>query len=361
MGHPRQIPNLGGKRIALVYSFEAPSDPPGRWYDRWRTRVVMSYGEALERLSVHPYFCDIDTFCTQAFENRLPGVSAVISLNAGVRPVSHFGVVPAVGLWRQLPVIPSTADVVLAGERKDIATLIARDCGLSIAASIKEDELSQWQKDQLVIVKPRDLGGSYGLKEKRVRELNETDLSRDWVVQEFIEGYDVTVPVFYDHRCGSLCAGTGVVYIPKADDPRSWVYDREAKEAYVGGGNVVSVERIALPITPELEDMIVAFCDSLGVACFARCDFRWSPAKFDRSAHITPEGFFFIEVNPLPTICAGLAFVEGVRSSIKRNALAQADLADLQLDVRDDFDVIAYVLAQSLTRTLHPGEMNNGN
>src|SRR4028118_675430 len=94
---------LKGRRIALVYSFPQAIDPPNRWYDRWKSRVIMSYGEALERINVLPFYCDIDSFIRQISANQLPFLDAVISLNAGVRPVSHFALVPAVSQWFQLP------------------------------------------------------------------------------------------------------------------------------------------------------------------------------------------------------------------------------------------------------------------
>lgn len=360
MGHQQRASNLSGLRVALVYSFEAPSDPPGRWYDRWRTRVVMSYGEALERLSVRPYFCDIDTFCRQVSDNSLPGIDAVISLNAGVRPVSHFGLVPAVALWRGYPTIPSEADVILCGERKDVATLLAAESGLSVARSLFAKDAALLSKETTVIIKPRDLGGSFGLQVKTVGELQSDDFSVESIVQEFVEGYDVTVPVFFDAARGCLRADSGVLYQPQTDDPRRWVYDRKAKEAYVGGADDVPVNRIPMMISPDVEALIVKYCQQLGITCFARCDFRWAQDEPDfQGAQITNEGLYFIEVNPLPTICVGLAFVEGVRASIERDVSLQARMRGAGLDVRNDYDVIALVLQQSLTRVLHPSEVNN--
>ena len=159
---PTILDGLKDHRVALVYSFPNAGDPENRWYDRWRTRVIMSYGEALERIGVVPYYCDVDNFIEKASTRRLSDCDAAMSLNAGVRPVSNFALIPAVAQWFQVPIIPCTADVIMAGERKDLGNAVAESAGLRVPRIFAREEMLEARQEDCLVVKPRDLGGSYG-------------------------------------------------------------------------------------------------------------------------------------------------------------------------------------------------------
>lgn len=353
--------HLAGSRIALVYSFPKISDPSSRWYDRWRSRVIMSYGEALERLEILPFYCDVDTFIEKAALGSLPSCDAAISLNAGVWPVSNFALVPAVAQWYQIPVVPCTADVIIAGERKDLANAMAVRAGLRVPKTYEQGGLSEARSERFVVVKPRDLGGSYGLQKTSGEHLNEEDFNGGKIVQRFIPGYDVTVPVFTDATSGEIVVGDATVYFPSNADPTSWVYDRAAKDAYVGGEKVTSVVRHQFPLDEYARKQVIDLCSAIGVDCFARIDFRIELDKPDVLKVITADRLYFIEINPMPTVCTGLAFIESFRSWAKRRfADGGANLAP-GLSPDDDYDLIAYILAHALSGQLGPIKMNNRN
>ncbi|MES1158828.1 MAG: hypothetical protein ABUL42_02930 [Terricaulis silvestris] len=354
-----QIPAdlLSGQRIAVVYSFQAPDEPSDRWYDRWRTRVVMSYGEALERLGMHPYYCDIDTFCGQAIAKTLPGISAVISVNAGVRPISHFALVPAVAAWATLPIIPSFADAVIAGERKDLASLVAQHCGLQLPATFGAADIDVARREPLLIAKPRDLGGSVGIKIIAGPEIRPDDFQGGQIVQRFLPGYDVTIPVFFDYQNTTLTCGFGAIYVPDDPQPTSWYYSREIKEAYVGGTTPQNVRRVLAPVSPELARLIVGYCVALGAESFARLDFRLLADPTNLTS-LMPEQVRFLEINPMPTVCSGLAFVDGIRQVLSRYHFAEMERLNLRPE--DDYEVIAFILANALAAKLHPSEMHDG-
>lgn len=355
------LAELKGRRVALVYSFPKPSDPPNRWYDRWKSRVVMSHGEALERIGVHPFYCDVDSFIRQASCGQLSEIDAVISLNAGVRPVSHFALVPAVAQWFQMPIIPCTADVIMAGERKDLGNSIAIRSGLRVPTVYQAEEMDLARATRTLIVKPRDLGGSFGLKRISGKQLTEADFAGGKIVQEFVAGFDVTIPVFVDARTGELEVAHATVYRPSYPDPTNWIYDRDAKEAYVGGTGVASVERIQFPLEQCAVDRIRTFAHMIGVDCFARIDFRLEAASADNLEPITADQLAFIEINPMPTVCTGLAFVESVRSWVSWNLPPETAGLGRSLDPSDDYDIIAYVLGHALARQLGPAKMNDRN
>lgn len=350
---------LKRRRIALVYSLPKPNDPANRWYDRWQTRVIMSYGEALERIEAIPYYCDIDTFIDQISNDKLNSCDAVISLNAGVRPVSHFALVPAVAQWFRKPIIPCTADTIIAGERKDLGNAIASRAGLKVPRVYESHEFSEAKKARRLVIKPRDLGGSFGLKSVDGRALSPTDFDGAKIVQEYVPGYDVTIPIFVNAQSNLLNVGDATVYIPDQSAPTEWIHDRAAKEAFVGGSGVADVTRKQFQIEPVAADRIREYCSMIGVDCFARVDFRLRIDSLDQVDVIQFNQLEFVEINPMPTVCIGLAFVESVRSWIVRNSEMHQHFVSVGLSSDDDYDIIAYVLGHSLLRQLGPAKMDD--
>lgn len=346
-------------RVALVYSLPQSDDPANRWYDRWRTRVIMSYGEALERIGAVPYYCDVNTFIDQISGGKLNTCEAVVSLNAGVRPVSHFALVPAVAQWFRKPIIPCTADTIIAGERKDLGNALASKAGLQVPRVYGPHEFAEAQAEARLVVKPRDLGGSFGLKSVDGNTLDPSDFDGGKIVQAFVPGFDVTVPVFVDANTNALNVGDATVYVPNEADPTEWIYDRQAKEAYVGGSGVSAVTRKQHPLDPLATDRIRAYCTTVGVDCFARVDFRLNVNDLDHVARIDLGDLAFVEINPMPTVCVGLAFVESIRSWVDRDAGAKHTLSCAGLSADDDYDIIAYVLGHALLRQLGPAKMDD--
>ncbi len=351
--------DLQNRSVALVYSFPKRADPPNRWYDRWKTRVIMSYGEALERIQVRPFYCDIDSFCQKVFSNQLPDCDAVISLNAGVRPLSLFALVPSVAQWGQIPIIPCTADVIIAGERKDLGNHVAQQLGLVLPTTYTRRQIEKARQEESLIIKPRDLGGSVGMKRITGADLQESDFSFGRIVQRFISGYDVTIPIFVDVEAGHLIIGDATVYVPSGPKATDWIYDREAKESYVGGATVASVSRLQFPLQSRATEKIRDFAQAIGVDSFARVDFRLTIAELGELECIKADQLTFIEINPMPTVCTGLAFVEGVRSWVIRRWGDQPGAMGSNLDPKDDFDIIAFVLANALSGQLGPAKVND--
>jgi len=319
----------------------------------------MSYGEALERIEVVPYYCDIDTFIDQISSGKLSNCDAVMSLNAGVRPVSHFALVPAVAQWFRKPIIPCTADTIIAGERKDLGNALAARAELHVPRIYRPHELSDAQNASRLVVKPRDLGGSFGLKSVDGRALDPADFDGGRIVQDFVPGYDVTIPIFVDAKTNELNVGDATVYIPDQTAPSQWIYDREAKEAYVGGSGVGSVARKQYPLEPAATQKIREYCMMVGVDCFARVDFRLRAESLEHVDRVNLSDLTFLEINPMPTVCIGLAFVESVRSWVVRNSEVQNFFARAGLSADYDYDIIAYVLGHSLLRQLGPTKMDD--
>ncbi|MEM8575873.1 MAG: ATP-grasp domain-containing protein [Pseudomonadota bacterium] len=220
-------------------------------------------------------------------------------------------------------------------------------------------ECAEAQSEAWVVVKPRDLGGSFGLKLVEGKTLGPSDFDGRKIVQAFVPGYDVTMAVFVDASTSILNVGDATVYVPAQSDPTDWIYDRHAKEAYVGGSGVSTVRRKQYPLDRRAADKIRTYCASVGVDCYARVDFRLHINHLDQVARIDLDDLSFIEINPMPTVCVGLAFVESVRSWVNRDAEAQNTLSCAGLSADEDYDIIAYVLGHSILRQLGPAKMDD--
>jgi hypothetical protein len=92
-------------KVGIVYSYEARTHPNLLWYDKWHTDVISAYGSALEFLGIAPYYTDVQSFCQLSFSKQLPILNCVFNLNAGITPISNWGLVPSVALWNNIPVL----------------------------------------------------------------------------------------------------------------------------------------------------------------------------------------------------------------------------------------------------------------
>ena len=146
-----------------------------------------------------------------------------------------------------------------------------------------------------VVVMQLYLGGSYGLKKIAGTSLTEKDFRGGKIVQQFIPGFDVTVPIFTDAASGDTVVGDATVYSPSDADPTSWVYDHDAKDAYVGGQEVTSVVRQQLPLSECARDNVLDVCAEIGVDCFARFDFRMRLDSLDGLSSVTGDCLYFID------------------------------------------------------------------
>ena len=55
----------GGKSVALIYSYSNTVDKRRAWYDRWRSKVIMYFGQGAEALGLEVRYLDVDTYLTE--------------------------------------------------------------------------------------------------------------------------------------------------------------------------------------------------------------------------------------------------------------------------------------------------------
>lgn len=307
--------SLRGESAAVVYGFAPSGKFTQIWYDQWRSSVISSYGSALEELGLHPYFVDAVSFARQALDGSLPKVVCAFNLNAGITPIYHWSMVPSVASWCGIRPFPSEADVLIVGERKDTACLIAQDCGLAVPRTFRKDQLLSLDPLTPAILKPRDLGGSIGLKYSTAGALAADNAVKSTdIIQEFVRGFDVTIPVVWQPTLGKHRCVAGVMYLPE-NNSQNWYHSADTKKSGRG-----YLKRI-VPIPLELESLLVSFAKRIELGPYARIDIRIQ-CQPDDAGDVDWKGAkpFFIEVNPLPTLRPGINFLNVVAHEIFQTA-----------------------------------------
>lgn len=310
----QRIASLRGAAAAVVYSFAGAKEFRKIWYDQWRSAVISSYGSALEELGLNPYFVDVRSFALQALDGSLPTVICSFNLNAGVTPIHHWGIVPSVAAWAEIKPFPADVDVLIVGERKDTAAFLAQSAGLKVARTFAFNELAQVAPELPIILKPRDMGGSVGVRRTQASEVvdDTVSLSPGTIIQEFIKGYDLTVPIVWQPTKGKHRAPAGILYIP--DDGTdgtdgSWFHSEESKRRGTG------YQKLVVEIPADAEEAISRFAEHAELGPYARVDFRLPVSSVETrqsNPTISADTMKFIEVNPLPTLRSGINFLNAV-------------------------------------------------
>jgi hypothetical protein len=296
----------------------------------------------LETLGVHPYYLDVESFCRQALAKELPPLIGAFNLNAGITPIHHWCVVPAVAAWCDIEPFPVHADVLIAGERKDLASLIAQSVGLRCPADYDSARLAALRPEHDVVLKPRDLGGSVGVERLPASEaLARLGQDRTLIVQDFVPGFDVTVPVVFQPTSGSHRAPACVLYMPDGPDRLNWIHDRTTKISSEG------YRKLVVELPAAVETRISNFAATAQLGAYSRVDLRIAATtpEYENPTFWDAE-IAFLEVNPLPTLRHGINFLNVVASDpFQRAFAAEVETLRAVLDVVDRDISMELVLA----------------
>jgi hypothetical protein len=286
------VEQLRGQRVAIVYShrFGAPLDD--NWYHRWQTNVIAMFSQAVEHCGAIPVFFDIEQWLAFCAVPR-GEVRFMVNLNAGNRSLDQLSIAPALGGWQGMATFPCSAFTALLGEAKDTAKRLARDCGWHTP---RDHDEGLAPHDE-VIRKPRAYGSSVGLERVKLGEIVQPD-DPEFIVEEFVRGYDATVVTFFSAVSGQLeCQGAQAM-MPDTEDPADWVYDAYEKR----NPNVrTQVSFPFCPVDEHLARRAVEITRVFGGPFVSRVDVRVksppspsTPIRFDDCT--------FLEINPMPTI-----------------------------------------------------------
>ena len=239
---------------------------------------------------------DVRTFIQKASNGTLPHIDYILNLNCGNYKLSCLGLVPSMCSFLDIPCIPCDAATIIMSENKSISNIIAAAKGLHVPATLPFSSTEG-------IFRPLNLGSSKGIQVGKADTTNHSGL-----YQEFIPGYDITIPLLYNPLLGDIDLLPPLLYLPNSKDPY-WIYDIEEKYAEIENF-------IKLPINvveTSVVDKLIDFAHTFPVQTFGRIDARLKFSEKELSENIFnaplgTENLYFVEINSMPTIEYGDSF-----------------------------------------------------
>lgn len=298
--------NVKGKTIALVYIFEKEDAPGFKHFLVWKDKILIGWLKAIYELDCMPYIIDVRTFLQKASNHSLPHIDYVVNLNSGCYTLSTMGLVPAICSFLDIPCIPCDAIAILSAENKKISNYVAK--GLNLLTPNTLDNNSKGG-----IYRPNNLGNSIGIRLGSKME-NEHVTG---MFQEFIPGYDITIPFAFNPEYKEIDVFPPILYLPNTLDPY-WIFDEESKKEDAGL-KTVSFHSIEQSARRQLVSLIKTF----NINTFGRIDARIKTTDIQLSEKIVEGSFdlkntYFIEINAMPTVEEGdgldLAFKEAQKN-----------------------------------------------
>ena len=181
-----------------------------------------------------------------------------------------------------IPFTGSASDASFLGMNKYLAKLVFKDNGVPVPDGIlvkndsplaKERVSEFFEKHKKIIVKPNSGGSTVGVTIVTAKEEIDAALSDCWsiepfaLVEEFIEGDELTVPVMEQES--GICSALPPIMIC----PKTGFYDYKNK--YTSGATEYKCPApVPSQITSKLSEIAVRAHNSLGCRVYSRVDFR---------------------------------------------------------------------------------------
>lgn len=311
------LDTLPGKSIAVVFSYSDNVDKQRVWYHRWRSDVIMYFGQGAEALGMEVRYLDVDNYLSHITSAEGFSNDFVINLHSGVKDISSWPIISSTASWKHVPVGFCPSDVHITCERKDITRALALDMRFNLPKKWTpaiEDGVE-------FVIKHRDLGMSSGLTKSSDRqELIIANNSDHWIVEEFVPGFDATVALVSNSQGGYSVIGARI-YKPKSPEPLNWMFTEEMKllpnqnDAYI-------TEKVEVDY--ELASELILLSRRLGAGSVYRFDFR----VVAEEAEVAPlilclDNSWLLEVTPTPTISDENDFGSMLKDALKIPALLQ--------------------------------------
>jgi hypothetical protein len=299
------IKSLRGKTIAIVYIFEKENAKGFNHYWVWKSDIISGWLNAVQELECLPFILDVRTFVQKASDRTLPHIDYVLNLNCGCYELSSLSLVPSICSFLSIPCVPCNAVSIIASENKRISNLIANGMNLNVPKPL-DTSFNEG------IYRPLNLGSSIG-----VRKGYFCDFTDDGIYQEFIPGYDVTIPILYNPYIKNIDLLPPILYLPKSSDP-NWIYSKEEKIKDNGFTTLPFLE-----VEENAKKELIIFSRVFPIQTFGRIDarIRCSDEKLSADIIEKPLGLndlYFVEINSMPTIERGDSF-EFAFAAVQKN------------------------------------------
>ena len=164
------------------------------------------------------------------------------------------------------------------------------------------------------------------------------------MIQEFVPGFDTTIPVLYNPLNESLSVLPAVAYVPENMNPY-WFLGEQQKATHS------EYEKRTVKIDESVRQMILRMVKEVGITTYCRLDFRTKcDSSEDMRSHlssvITLDDLRFMEINPLPTIKDGINFFTALNAVDPLNSIAEC-LEQYQYGVREG-SLTGFILSSSI-------------
>jgi len=296
------LDQLAGQSLAIIYSYSSTIDKQRAWYDRWRSSVIMYFGQGAEALGLDVRYVDVDTYLVEMAASKQFQNQFIINLHSGLNHISSWPIISSLANWRNVPVGPCPSDVHITCERKDVTRAIALQLNMKLPKCWVEGDSSE----STFVIKERDLGMSVGLSKTSDTATLRTANSQDHlVVEEFVPGFDATVALLANASGGYTVLGARYC-APKGKDPHDWMFTEDLKNLPFFNDEF-STE--AILVDDDIAVELKKLSRLLGAGAVYRYDFRVEPAPDGQAPKImTLENSWFLEVTPTPTMSEGNDF-----------------------------------------------------
>lgn len=282
------LDSLAGKTIAIVYIFENENADGFGHFLVWKDKIITGWLNAIYEIKCVPYILDVRTFMQKSSNHSLPHIDYVINLNSGCNELSTMGLVPSICSFLGIPCIPCDATAILTTENKRISNYIALGTDLQTPKFLDS-------KNNCGIYRPINLGNSIGVKRDQFDNFNKAG-----IYQEFIPGYDVTIPVAYNFISKEIDILPPTIYFPESLNP-NWIYDEATKEEDCG-----LIRQQFTQICDDCKKQLLDFFRIFDIKTYARIDARMKKtSKLSYDVVEQPFSFdecYFLEINSMPTI-----------------------------------------------------------
>lgn len=323
--------SIRGKTIAIVYVYENDPAPGSKRYDAWKGDVLADWIQAVYELKGLPLVMDVRTFLEKTTYNTLPKIDYVINLSNGCYELSTLGLVPSICSYWDIPCIPCDASTLLVGENKFISNILASSCGFEVPQTLEVTCNNS-------ITRPYSFGSSCGVHR------GNGSVNFQSFNQEFIPGFDVTIPIIYNPFLEKLSVLPAIAYRPDNYDPEWFLGEIQKKTHNEYEKQIIKIDSIT-------EELLIKTAQSFGITTFCRIDTRHfcsSPEEmiriFNDGAITTP--LKFIEINPLPTIKEGINFLTSLRGIDDTNPISRC--FETYKNNVDNYSLIGFILSCSI-------------
>lgn len=329
------LEEIRGKTIALVYIFEGELAAGFQHYWVWKSNIISGWLNAIQEIGCLPLILDVRTFIQKAASCDLPHIDFILNLNCGCTNLSTLSLVPSMSSFLGIPCIPCDAATIILSENKVISNLIARDAGVNVPQDLSIE-------NPVGVFRPLNLGSSIGVVIGPPKESNNIG-----TYQEFIPGYDLTIPIMFNPEIRDLSILPPIIYIPKNMDPM-WIYDEQEK-IKDDGFATYPIHKVSA----DAEEKILEVANAFPIKTYGRIDARIESREPQLSLEIINktlnlESLFFIEANSMPTIEREDSFEYSVNAVLKNKTHRLHNIAENYYSFIKQPSINGFLLANAI-------------